>query len=207
MDFAALISDLKAKLATTIARAAKLTEQRRPYALAAVSGEAEAKRTIRKIDADVIGIRSDAETLEIAIEEAEKRKAEHDAQVAAEDRRRREAKAREICGAILEVDREFDKVAGLLHQALTNRERLVQDLTKLDVIYPGLTKALRRKRNINGALVHASLDQFADIEHVSPHGRMPLVQSDTYLNNPMMNNAVGDDKPHSNEAREEGAAA
>src|SRR4051794_7565903 len=152
MDFAALISDLKAKLAGTIEHAAKLTEQRRPYALDAVSGDAEAKRTIKKIDADVIAIRSETETLEIAIAEAEKRKTEHDAQVAAEDRCRRETEARAICGAILELDREFDNIAERLHQVLTNRERMVRDLANLDVIYPSIIKALRRRRSINGAL-------------------------------------------------------
>ena len=96
VDFAALISSLKAKLKGTHEQLAKLTEQRRPVALDAVTGDEKAKQVIRKIDTDVVATRNEAETLAVAIEEAEKRKIEHDAQVAAADRRRREAEAREI---------------------------------------------------------------------------------------------------------------
>ena len=91
MDFAALITDLKAKLATANQRLGKLAEQRRPHALDAVTGSARAKKAIEKIDTQAAATRSEAETLATAIEEAAKQKAEHEARLAVEDRRRREA--------------------------------------------------------------------------------------------------------------------
>jgi hypothetical protein len=86
------ISDLKSRLARAEERLAKLAEKRRPHALGAATGDAKAKRAIEKLDADAAAARGDIETLGLLDgEEAEKREAEHDAQVAAEDRRRREA--------------------------------------------------------------------------------------------------------------------
>ena len=204
VDFNKLISDLKAKLAATNERLAKLREARRPHALYAVSGDAKAKKAIANIDADVASAAAEGETLAMALEEAEHRKVEHEAKIAAEDRRRREAEAREICEAILAKDRELDRAAASLHKLLTDREQLIGKLADLSVIYPGVTNALRRKRSVNGAMIHAGLNQFANIELTSPDARKPLVESDKSLSNPIM---TADDIQGFDEARQEGAAA
>ncbi len=81
MDFAAVIPDLRSKLAKANERLANLGEKRRPFALDAVIGGAKARRAIEKIDADVAAARNESETLTVAIEEAEKRKADHEAQI------------------------------------------------------------------------------------------------------------------------------
>ncbi len=204
VDFAALISDLKTKLVATKERLAKLREARRPHALDAVSGDAKAKKAIAGLDTEVASATAEGETLAMALEEAEHRKVEHEAKLAAEDRRRREAEAREICEAILAKDRELDRAAALLHKSLTDREQLIGKLADLNVIYPGLINALRRKRSVNGAMIHAGLNQFANIELVSPDARKPLVESDKSLSNPIM---TADDIPGFDETLQEGAAA
>jgi len=204
VDSSTLISDLKAKLAATNERLGKLTEQRRPCSLEAVTGDTKAKRVIEKIDAEVAATHCEAKTVAMAIEEAEKRKVKYEAKIAAEDRRRREAEAREICEAILAKDRELDRAAASLHKSLTDREQLIGKLADLNVIYPGVINALRRKRNVNCAMVHAGLNQFANIEHVSPDARKPLVESDKSLSNPIM---TADDIQGFDEVRQEGAAA
>ena len=204
VNFSKLISDLKAKLAATNERLAKLREARRPHALDAVSGDAKAKKAIAGLDTEVASVTAEGETLVIALEEAEKRKVEHEAKIAAEDRRRREAEAREICEAILAKDRELDRAAASLHKSLTDREQLIAKLAGLSVLYPGLINALRRKRSVNGAMIHAGLNKFANIELVSPDGRKPLVEADKSLSNPIM---AADDIQGLDEARQEGAAA
>jgi hypothetical protein len=197
MDFAAVISDLKVKLTRTNERLAGLGERRRPHALGAMTGDARAKKAIEKIDADAAAARNEADTLTVAIEEAEKRKAEHEAQIAAEDRRRREAEARAICAAILETDREFDQTAERLYQSLIEREELIRKLASLGVVYPGVINALRRKLNINAALVHAGLHKFADIHLGPPNFRRPLAELDASLRSPIMTKAEAGDDPAS----------
>jgi hypothetical protein len=61
--------------------------------------------------------------------------------------------------------------------------------------------ALRRKRGVNGAMIHAGLNQFSNIEHVGPDARKPLVESDKSLNNPIM---TADDLQGFDEARQDG---
>jgi len=204
VDFNKLISDLKAKLVATNERLAKLREARRPHALDAVSGHAKAKKAIAGLDTEVASATAEGETLAMALEEAEKRKVEHEAKIAAEDRRRREAEAREICEAILAKDRDVDQAAAMLQKSLTDREQLIGKLADQNVIFPGMINALRRKRSVNGAMIHAGLNKFADIEHVSPDARKPLVETDKSLSNPIM---TADDIPGFGEARQEGAAA
>jgi hypothetical protein len=192
MEFATVILDLKAKLAATTERIAMLGERRRPHALGAVTGDAKSKKAIEKIDADAIAARNEAETLIVAIEEAERRRAEHKVQIAAEDRRRREAETRATCAAILEADLEFDEAAERLGQSLVRREKLVRKLAGLGVVYPGVVNALRRKQNINAALVHAGVQQFADLPLGPPNCRKPLAELDGSLTNPIMTRpAVG----------------
>lgn len=186
MNFAAVISGLKARVATTNERLAKLAERRRPYALDAVIGDAKAKRAIEKIDADADAARNEAETLTVAIEEAEKRRAEYEARLVSEVRRRREAGARSVCAAILEADREFDEAAKRLCQSLASRQELVRKVAALDVIYPGVVNALRRKQHINAALAYAGLQQFADMPLGPPNCRKPLAELDASLGNPIM---------------------
>ncbi len=204
VDFKKLISDLRARITATHERLAGLREARRPHALDAVSGDAKAKKAIAGLDTEVASTAAEGETLAMAIEEAEKRKVEHEAKIAAEDRRRREAEAREICEAILAKDRELDRAAASLHKSLTDREQLIGKLADLNVIYPGMINALRRKRSVNGAMIHAGLNQFANIEHVNPDARKPLVESDKSLSNPIM---TADDIQGFGEARQEEAAA
>ncbi len=204
VDFNKLISDLKTKLAATNERLAKLREARRPHALDAVTGDAKAAKAIAGLDTKVASATAEGETLAMALEEAEKRKVEHEAKIAAEDRRRREAEAREICEAILAKDRELDRAAASLHKSLTDREQLIGKLADLNVIYPGMVNALRRKRSVDGALIHAGLNNFANIEHASPDASKPLVESDKSLSNPIM---AAYDLQGFDETRQEGAAA
>jgi hypothetical protein len=195
MDFVVVISDLKTKLARTNERLAKLGERRRPHALGAATGDAKAMRSIEKIDADAAAARNEADTLALAIEEAETRKAEHEVHLAAEDRRRREAEARAVCATILEADREFDHAAEGLCHSLARREELVRKLASLGVIYPGMINALRRKPNINSALVYAGLHRFADLQLGLPNLRRPLAELDRSLSNPIMTKAAITDEP------------
>ena len=204
VDFNKLISDLRARITATHERLAKLREARRPHSLEAVSGDAKAKKVIADLDTEIASTTAEGETLAIAMEEAEKRKVEHEAKIAAEDRRRREAEARKICQAILAKDRELDRAAASLHKSLTDREQLISKLADLNIIYPGVINALRRKRSVDGAMIHAGLNQFANIERASPDARKPLVESDKSLSNPIM---TADDTPGFDEARQEGAAA
>jgi len=185
MDFAALITDLKAKLATANQRLGKLAEQRRPHALDAVTGGIKAKRAIEKINTQAAATRSEAETLAAAIEEAEKRKTEHEARLAAEDRRRREAEAREVSEAILGEDREFDRLAGLACQSLERREALVRKLDGLGVVYGGVIAALHRKLKINGALLSVGLGRHCNLERVAPAFRLPLAEADKSISKPL----------------------
>ncbi len=170
----------------------------------AVSGDAKAKKAIAGLDTEFASLTVEGETLAMALEEAEHRKVEHEAKIAAEDRRQREVEAREICEAILAKDREIDRAAALLQKSLTDREQLIGKLAGLNVIYPGVINALRRKRSVNGAMIHAGLNKFANIEHASPDARKPLVESDKSLSNPIM---TADDIQGVDEARQEGAAA
>lgn len=196
MNFAAILPDLKARLAGTSERIAKLQQERRLYALDAASGDAEAKKAITEIDADAGTARSETEMLALAIEEAEKREANCAAQVAAEDRRLLEHEARATCAAILEADREFDRAAERLCQSLSRREELVRKLANLGVVYPGVVHALRRRQNINAALAHTGVHRFADLHLAPPSLRKPLAELDASLSNPMMSRAAaGADSP------------
>lgn len=63
------------------------------------------------------------------------------------------------------------------------------------MVYSGVTNALRRKQNINAALIHAGLHRFVDFHHVPPNFHKPLAEPERSLSNPTMNRAPGQRSP------------
>jgi hypothetical protein len=206
IDFVSMMSDLNAKLLSTKERVTELAQQRRPHAFGAATGDSAAIKALKDIDARLATARNEAETLTIAIEETERRKAEYRAQLAAQDRQRRETEARAICKSILKVDQEFDRLAAQVQAKLTERQELIQKLAALDVVYSGMIHALQRKRQINGALMFAGIHQFAELNLVGPDARRSLAESDKSLNKPIMTDPAVDGSAVNRESNEERAA-
>lgn len=186
MNLESVVSLIKTKLAATHDRFAVLKEQRRPYALDAATGNAKAQKTIEQLDAEIAATHRETETLTVALEEAEKRKIEREAELAAEDHRRREAEAQKICKGLVQLDEAFDRLAIQLCSKLAERETKIRELAALNIVYFGMIKALSRKRNITGALVHAGLHRFAELNNVGFDARQPLSVLDKSLREPLI---------------------
>ena len=152
VDFDKLISDLRARIAATHERLAKLREAKRPHTLEAVSGDAKAKKAIANIDAEVASATAEGETLAMALEEAEHRKVEHEAKAAEDERLRREADARKIAEDIAKASKEADRTAAQLVRWLDTRADLIGRLGQTGVVYSGVLNGLRNPLRIRAAL-------------------------------------------------------
>jgi hypothetical protein len=193
MDFPAVISDISTRLQAVTARIAELAEQRRPHAFDAVTGDASARRAIEKIDVDAAAARNESETLTVALEEAQRRQADHLAKLAAEDRARRANETRAACAECLEIDVKFDEAARQLVQLLRQREECISKMAQLGVIYSGVINALRRRSKITAAHA-AGLNRFAelDLRGSLPGSRGRLAELDGVLRAPVMQAADAD---------------
>jgi len=54
-------------------------------------------------------------------------------------------------------------------------------LCGLNIVHSGAIKALQRKQSLTGALFYAGIDRFADLMHLTPTARLPLVKADAFL--------------------------
>lgn len=86
------IPTLRQRLAETTGRLNERKEAKRPHALSAAAGNADAQATIAEIDGEITALTREAETLALALEEAEKQanaaKAEQDRQRAEQERKK-----------------------------------------------------------------------------------------------------------------------
>ena len=178
VDFKKLISDLRARLTATHERLAKLREARRPHALDAVTGDVKAKKAIASLDSEVASAAAEGETLAMALEEAEHRKAEVEAKAAEEERLRREADARKIAEEIAKASAKVDRTAAQLAQCLDTRANLIGKLGETGVVYSGVLNGLRNPLRIRAALWVAGLGRHGFLEHVVGTHQKPLGEAD-----------------------------
>jgi hypothetical protein len=183
-----VISDLHSELLAVRHRLTQVDKERRSLAVDAATGNAKAEAAVDKLDVAQAEAQGKAALLVIAIEEAERQKDRQEALAAEADHRRRQDNARSICADILSADQEIDRSIAELYRQLTTRDALIRELTALNVVYPGMISALRRKQNITGAFICAGLDEFTDLARVSAPARKLLCESDKALNNPLMLN-------------------
>lgn len=179
-DFNKLIPKLQARITEAIERLARLREARRPHAIDAVSGNQKAKKAIAGIDAEVASAAAEGETLAVALEEAERQKAEAETKAAEEERIRREAEARTIAKEIVEVSKKADRAAAQLVQCLDTRADLISKLSKTKAVYPGVPSAMRKPQRIRAALWSAGLGRHGVLEHIVGTHQKPLCEADTF---------------------------
>jgi hypothetical protein len=168
MDYAAKISELQRRQGEIDARLAAIVKRKREFALGAVSGQKASAVAIKELDREAIELRTERETVDAAIDQAAKLKAEQEAAIAAEDRRRREVEARAIAKEILGTDAEIDTALAALRELLVKRDRQIQALAARSVVHGALTSALRKPWRLTAAARKAALQRFINIEHVSP---------------------------------------
>ena len=197
-DYHDIIADLRTRLAQARNRIEQLIEARRPFAYDAVTGNASAQAEIDAIDVEAAQARSEAETLALAVEEACKRQRDHDANLAAAERRRREDESRALCAKILEADKSIDTACAALRDALVRRDELIAQMQRVGVIHPNVVHALQRRLNVTSAMVFAGLHHHADIKLGPPNFRKPLEELDAVLRKPMLKK--DDDECESSEA-------
>jgi chromosome segregation ATPase len=178
MQLSELITDLKSRLSSTTGKLVELREGRRPYALDAAKGDAKAKKAIAAIDADVAATTSEVTTLEVAIEEAERRAIE---EAQAEQERTRQlkiAEANEIVTDLEATNAKADTLMEELAQVLDRRQALASDLARTGVVYSGALKALQRQSAIQAAAWFWGLSDHLGIDVPgSASQRLPLAAS------------------------------
>ncbi|WP_163265608.1 hypothetical protein [Chelativorans alearense] len=179
-DFTKMIDEIRAKIASTADRLAELREKRRPHALGAFGGDEKASAAVAKIAAEESAVRDEADTLALALEEAEKRKAEADRIAAEKDQLARDKEAKRISKAIEAAAVEFDVVAMQLVEILEKRAALISELRGTRVLYDGYIGALQRPSRVMSALWAAGLGRYDVLKHVDGAHRHPLAKSDAH---------------------------
>ena len=176
-----LIDDLKRQLAEAQDKLGSFRGQRRPHALAAVGGDKQAQAKLAKIDEAANAARSEVDTLEVALEEAQAQAAEAERQATEDDLNRRRTEAAKHIDDILKADEQFDSLARQMTAVLSVRRDLIGELGRLDVMSASFVGGRHRKYLTSAAMRAAGLHAFADIEHVGPEHCHPLADADRCL--------------------------
>ncbi|YBV97391.1 hypothetical protein M1D80_11045 [Phyllobacteriaceae bacterium JZ32] len=184
-----IIQELKGRIAATSNALLALREKRRPVALKAMQGDAEARKAIAKLDAQEAQVNSEHFTASLALEEAE-RLAEEERLQAAEAERQRRVSAAEVAAAeMLAIAEQIDAKAAEMVQLLKRRRELAEVVRRPNVLPNGLVNRFIHREPVDRALVFAGLHEFITIPRGEASFRDPLTATDRTLLRDLANGA------------------
>jgi len=178
MSTVEIVRNMRSRLDAARQRLGELQEARRPHALNAALGEAEARASLDELTEQARSVEQEVADLAVALAEAESRSAEERREFAERDADRRLAEAREIKGRILAASVAADGAMLALAAALGERERLRRQLIKTGAIADGVTNSMRHRERVDRALWSAGVAECANIPRINASHRMPLAEAD-----------------------------
>jgi hypothetical protein len=177
-DFTKLIPTLQSKLSATRERLTSLREARHAHALKAATGDKKAKEVIAKVEEEVADVSTEAETLAIALEQAQKQQRELEIKASEDQRQKRISEAREIASELQSIATEADRLMTSLAQCLGRRGGVIKRLAETGVVYVRIINSLKRRSNVRSALWYAGLGEYVDLEFMVGPRRRPLARGD-----------------------------
>ncbi|WP_131802898.1 hypothetical protein [Mesorhizobium sp. ORS 3428] len=171
-------AEIRTRLQANEQRLAELREERRPVALASLSGDKAASKEIARITAEESALRSEIDTLEVAAEHAERLEAEEAQRAAKEDRQKRETEARRLAALLIENSQRFDALAGEMTAVLRRRRELARQIWGTGTVTDAYVNTSHRPYIVASAMAAAGLADF-DVVNTTGTRRRPLAEADT----------------------------
>jgi len=113
------------------AEIARIAEERRPLALAAVSDDLEALASLQKLNARQVDLMMEADTVQMAVSQVGEHRRAEAARAEVEAQAARLAEAREATAGLIEASREVDRAFAAAAAALVRRGELATRLAGL----------------------------------------------------------------------------
>jgi hypothetical protein len=175
------IDALGQRLASLSRMLADLKVQRSELAPSVVDGDQQARAELQKVDVAHTHAEKESGLIRDAVEQLKVLAAQHKANVAAKERQNLEAAAQKLGEAILKLDAEIDGMLGRMRECFEQRRATATELGKLRVADPHLVMRLHQRYGPTAALVFNNLNTFCGVEHIEPHHRRSLSDSDAWL--------------------------
>jgi hypothetical protein len=173
----ARIADLEAKLAAIAEAIAMLPFRRKQHALAAVEGDADARRQIEQIDTEGTDLQRQLQLTSAALEEAERLDRQHMDKESAIEKARREAEAKKIGSALITANIEIDAMLVQVREAFERRERMINELRAAGGCDARQAFRLASREAVSAAFYAARLHQHAAFEPVGVQQIRPLASA------------------------------
>ncbi|CDX30863.1 hypothetical protein MPLA_140351 [Mesorhizobium sp. ORS 3359] len=178
-----VVETIAAKQEAANRHSENLAGERARVALAAHTGDVDARARLDAINVEITTHGSEVASLAAAIAEARQNVQAAEDRVAEQDLARRKQKAREISDEIIAEARKVDIALAEAVIALGRRDALRVALVKTGTMRPEISNQLSGKLTINRALAAAGLRAFAEFDSAAGSGsaRSTLAQHDVAI--------------------------
>jgi chromosome segregation ATPase len=180
-SFESKISQLSQRIVDLGKVVTDLKGRRSALAPSAVEGDTQARAELQQIDAAHTHAEQESGLIRDAIDQLKKLAAQHKANAAAKEQQKRVDAAQKVGAQILALDEQIDTALAQLCDRLAQRRAKASELGKLHFAEHHLVMRLHQRYGATHAAAYHGLRDYIGIEHVEPHHRRSLSQSDAWL--------------------------
>ena len=167
VDLGKVVTDLKGK--------------RSALAPQAVEGDTQARTELQQIDEAASHAEQQSGLIRTAIDELKRLAQKAKDAAAAREQQKRVDAAQKVGAEILALDEQIDGLLKQLCQCLEERRAKASELNKLHFAEHHLVMRLHQRYGATHAAAYHGLRDYIGIEHVEPHHRRSLSDSDAWL--------------------------
>jgi chromosome segregation ATPase len=180
-DFETRIASLGQRIVDLGKVVTNLKEKRSELAPSAVEGDTQARAELQQLDVEASHAEQESGLIRDAIDQLKKLASQAKEAAAAREQQKREAAAQKVGAAILALDEQIDTALAQLCDCLAQRRAKASELGKLHFAEHHLVMRLHQRYGATHAAAYHGLRDYIGIEHVEPHHRRSLSDSDAWL--------------------------
>jgi hypothetical protein len=180
-SFESRIAELKDRANGIAEQIITLAQRRKERSLDAAIGDKTAVQAIADLDVQSDSLKRESQTVSAAIELAEQKQREADAQAERKQLRQRAIEARKHSDAIQALHSEIDLMFKQLREVFERRNILLQGLVNTEICDRSVTMRLANKTGATAAAAHAGLSRYLGLELVPVVAQRPLADSNALL--------------------------
>jgi hypothetical protein len=180
-DLADRIAELRKRAADIASSLTALADRRKERSLDAVSGDKDAAKSIADLDFQSDALKRENQTISSALELAQERQRDREAEARDAKQRALEADAKRHGEAICALNTEIDMRMEQLAEVFARRASLLLGLANTGIVDSLFVARLCGKAGATRAACAHGLHRYIDIQTVSPQAMLPLADQNSLL--------------------------
>lgn len=179
--FQARIAELRMRVPDLEGAIATVKAHRETFGLGKIEGNPRSAKAWDDCTAKMRDLESDLDATQAAIATLEENQRQHDAEVAAEDLRRRWTETDQLSRELVATSQKIDETLSALRELFSSRNSLLRSIASLDTVQHSLISSGQRVWKGAAACRAAGLHDFISMEHIDPPHIRSLAELDASL--------------------------